>query len=101
ISRLRTGGVVLTEADWWRYADPEPMLAFLADRLTDRKLRLYFCAWAGEVWHRMNDERSKTAVETAELFADRAGRRGHAGRRRARAGRAGRPAPRRQRCRGR
>jgi hypothetical protein len=46
------------------------MLAFLADRLTDRKLRLYFCAWAREVWHRLSDEGSKEAVETAELFAD-------------------------------
>jgi hypothetical protein len=46
------------------------MLEYLGDRASPRKLRLYACAWAYDLWHRMTDERSRTAVVIAERFAN-------------------------------
>src|SRR5437879_13158553 len=88
----------MTEQEWLAGTDPEPMLAFLRGRVTDRKLRLFGwaclrCAlplldaeWKRMVnnpwWHRMRFstleiERAKThadlvrqGVELAEKVAD-------------------------------
>jgi hypothetical protein len=60
----------MTEAEWLASTDPEPMLAHLRGGVSDRKIRLVFCAWAREQWHRLNDERSREAVRVAECFAD-------------------------------
>jgi hypothetical protein len=60
----------MTEAEWLACGDPEPMLDHLQGRASERKLRLYLCAWAFDLWHRMQDERSRQAVLTAERFAD-------------------------------
>jgi hypothetical protein len=66
----REKGAVMKEADWLACIDPEPMLDYLHGRATERKLRLFACAWAWEVWHLMGDERSRNAVLSAERFAD-------------------------------
>lgn len=75
----------MTESEWLASDDPQAMLRWLryetgngmADgppmsfpRLTDRKLRLFACACARQVWHLLADGRARAAVETAERFAD-------------------------------
>src|SRR5262249_15275199 len=36
----------MTEAEWWACDDPRHMLGFLGTRSSDRKLRLFACAYA-------------------------------------------------------
>ena len=60
----------MTEAEWLVCTDPRPMLEFLRDKASDRKLRLYACACCRQVWDLLLDERSCTAIEVAEQYAD-------------------------------
>lgn len=60
----------MTEAEWLRYADPAPMLAFLKVGAGARKLRLFAVACARQVWDLLTDVRGRRAVEVAERFAD-------------------------------
>jgi hypothetical protein len=61
----------MTEADWIACTDPEPMLDHLMRvGASERKLRLYACAWGYDVWRRLSDDRSRDAVVVAERFAD-------------------------------
>jgi hypothetical protein len=59
----------MTEAQWLVSTDPVPMLDHLGDRLSDRKTRLFACAWASLLWGNVADE-GREAVVTAERFAD-------------------------------
>jgi hypothetical protein len=60
----------VTEAEWLACADLIPLLEALPDPSQERKLRLFACACARSVWHHLDDERSRKAVEVAERFAD-------------------------------
>jgi hypothetical protein len=62
----------MNEAQWLAETNPRVMLGALdaVGRVSERKLRLFACAWAYGVWDRMEDDRSRAAVATAEAFAD-------------------------------
>jgi hypothetical protein len=60
----------VTEADWLAGSNPIAMLSFLRGRVSDRKLRLYACACCRCIWNLLRDQRSRTAIELAERFAD-------------------------------
>jgi hypothetical protein len=66
----RGGGRGMTEAEWLDCLDPEPMLAFVQGKASNRKLRLFACAGCRWVWHLLNYGRSRRAVEVAERYAD-------------------------------
>jgi hypothetical protein len=63
----------MKEAQWLVCANPEPMLAFLKDRLSERKFRLFDVALARLLPphdRAEQDEERGRAIATAELFAD-------------------------------
>jgi hypothetical protein len=60
----------VTEEDWQDCTDPRTMLAFLMGKFSERKLRLFLCACARSLWHLLDDEEARTAVEVAERYAD-------------------------------
>jgi hypothetical protein len=60
----------MTEEEWLAATEPTLMLEFLRGKASQRKLRLFACAWGYELWSRMTDERSQNALITAEQFAD-------------------------------
>jgi hypothetical protein len=59
----------MTEAQWLACTDPRPMLAFLRDKTSARKLRLFACAYCGAV-RRSEHLLPGTAVLVAERYAD-------------------------------
>jgi hypothetical protein len=60
----------MTEAEWLACEGPYPMLEWLGDRMSVRKLRLFACGCCRQVWTVLTDPRSRQAVELAERFAD-------------------------------
>jgi hypothetical protein len=60
----------MTEAEWLACADPMRMRDFLRGRDSERKVRLFACAYARRVRKKLTDRRGRTAVEVAERFAD-------------------------------
>ncbi len=67
----------MTESEWLKAADPRPMLEHLrvACGVTRRKggrrkFRLFACNCLRDVWHLLDDERSRHAVEVAERYCD-------------------------------
>jgi hypothetical protein len=59
----------MTETQWQNCVDPDPMLAFLRDKATGRKLRLFVCACRRRVWELL-DERSQAETEAVEAEVD-------------------------------
>jgi hypothetical protein len=60
----------MTEAEWMAFTDPTPMLDYLRDKASDRKLRLFAVACCLRIVHWLNDERSRRALEVGERYAD-------------------------------
>lgn len=60
----------MTEVEWLTCSDPQPMLEFLRDSASDRKLRLFAVACCRRVWALITDESFRTAIQAAELYAD-------------------------------
>lgn len=56
--------------DWQHVSDPRVVLYRVKNHTTKRKLRLLACAACRRVWFMLTDERSRRAVEAAELYAD-------------------------------
>jgi hypothetical protein len=59
----------MTEAEWIVSTDPLLMLGQLGERFSDRKVRLFTCAWASLLWGNLADE-GREAVLAAERYAD-------------------------------
>jgi hypothetical protein len=62
--------VIETEEQWLTGTEPFPLLAYLRETATPRKLRLFACACVRQVWPALIDEVSQRSVELAERFAD-------------------------------
>src|SRR5436305_12000037 len=60
----------MTENEWLVGTDPGAMLAHLVDHASARKLRLFACASARQLWDLICDNRSRTGIEVSERFAD-------------------------------
>lgn len=60
----------MTEAEWLAATDPTPMLEFLRDKASDRKLRLFAVACCRSIWHLLPNRQAYAVIETAEQFAD-------------------------------
>jgi hypothetical protein len=60
----------MTEAEWHHGTDPQPLLEFLRGKVSDRKLRLFSVAYCRRVWHLLEHEDSRRAVELTEQYAD-------------------------------
>jgi hypothetical protein len=60
----------MTEEEWLACEDGDALLKYLRDKATDRKLRLLGVDSCRRIWHLLQDERSRKAVEAVEQFAD-------------------------------
>jgi hypothetical protein len=60
----------MTEQEWVACTDPTPMLEFVQEKASERKLRLFTVACARLVWEKITWEFLQKAVETAERHAD-------------------------------
>jgi len=59
----------MTEDQWLACTDPQPMLDFLLDRASNRKLRLFACTCCRAFIHHA-DERCRDALAVADAFAE-------------------------------
>ena len=62
----------MTEADWLECPDPHGAMAWIREKVnaSHRRLGLFAAAYCRLYWTMLDDERSRMAVEIAELFAD-------------------------------
>jgi hypothetical protein len=60
----------MTEEEWLASCFPEALVSFLANQVSQRKLRLFACACCRKADHLLKDPRSIHAVRVAEDYAD-------------------------------
>lgn len=60
----------MTEAEWLACTDPLPMLDFLRDRATERKLRLFGLACCCRIVRLLTDQRSVNAVLVTDRYLE-------------------------------
>ncbi len=60
----------MTEAEWPTCENSTEMLRSLGTEVSDRKLRLFACHCCRSHWNLLTDERSRLAVEMAELWVN-------------------------------
>lgn len=60
----------LTESNWRKSNDVRIMLVWMRDKASPRKFLLFAAACCRHAWPLLVDERTRTAVEVAERFAD-------------------------------
>lgn len=60
----------MTETEWLECTEPTPMLEFLRDIATERKLRLFNVACCRLIGELITDATSQRALDVAERFAD-------------------------------
>jgi hypothetical protein len=66
----RTPVVAMTESDWLSCTQSTKMLGLLQSKASDRQLRLFVIACCRRIWPHIVDERSRRAVDLAELDVD-------------------------------
>jgi hypothetical protein len=60
----------MTESEWLSSRESCEMLGFIRDRAGERQLRLFSVACCRRIWQHITDERSRRAVDVAELDVD-------------------------------
>jgi hypothetical protein len=69
-ARAAGEGATVTEAEWLAATDPGPMLEFLRDKASERKLRLFAVACCRRIYDLLDNVRVRMSVEIAERFAE-------------------------------
>ncbi len=70
--KILPDNAAMTEAEWHACNDPRPMLEFVGGCASERKLRLLCCACARRVWHLLEANSLRRAVDALECYADTA-----------------------------
>lgn len=60
----------MTETEWFASTEPGRMLDFLQVKASDRKLRLFASACCRRVWHQLDGDVLRPAVEVIERYAE-------------------------------
>jgi hypothetical protein len=60
----------MTEQEWLSGADPRPMLEYLGDKASERKLQLFACACCRRIPGFLESEPDRQGLELTELYAD-------------------------------
>jgi hypothetical protein len=60
----------MTEVEWQECEDPTGMIFFAGPHLSERRLRLLACAAARRVYHLLEDEPFRRAIDMGERYAD-------------------------------
>ncbi|MGF1580780.1 MAG: hypothetical protein ACFCD0_15570 [Gemmataceae bacterium] len=60
----------MTEDKWFACQNPDHLLDYVQDQISDRKLRLFVCACVRMVWDLLIDDRSRRAVDCGERLAN-------------------------------
>src|SRR5580704_7205738 len=60
----------MTEQDWLKATDPTPMLEFLRDKVSERKLLMFCVGCWRRIWPLLTDWSSRRSVDVLELLAE-------------------------------